>query len=43
MITVEEVVVTHAGVKQVPGCDALRIVVVIFRPRRWYFDVDRTE
>ena len=37
-VTVEEVVIPHAGVKEVARVDARRIVIVILRSRRRYLE-----
>ncbi len=42
-IAVEQVVVTHAGVKQVAWGDSLGIVVVVFRPDSRDLDEDRAQ
>src|SRR5579864_2731566 len=37
-VTVEEVISAHAGIKQIPWCNPLRVVVVVFLARRRYPD-----
>jgi hypothetical protein len=42
-VTMEKVVIAHAGIKQAARLDALRIVVVIFLADAWDLDVDGSE
>ncbi len=41
MVTVEKVIVVHAGIEQAARSDTWGIVVVIFRPRCRYFEPRR--
>lgn len=34
----EKIVMAYTNVEQLTRCDALRIVIVIFRVGRWYLD-----
>src|SRR5215469_10377281 len=42
-VSVEQVVVTHGKVKQVPRGDALRVVIIILLPGPWYGDKRRPQ
>ena len=42
-IALEQIVVAHDNIEQAARRDALRIVIVVFRPWGWYFDKRRPE